>query len=484
MTNTHEQQLERGTSVLEVPGHWIGGTVVAGPGDVRELLSPVDGRVVGRSPVGTPETVDRAVRAARAALPAWAATAPGARAEVLRRLADELTRRQEEIAWAITTEIGVPISFSRAAQATFPAIVTAATAGLVDEVEWEAERGNALVVREPVGVVGAITPWNFPLQQTVTKIVPALLAGNAVVLKPAETSPLTGPILAEAATAAGLPAGVLNIVYGDGPVVGEAIAAHPDVDMVSFTGSTAVGRHLAATAARTVKKVALELGGKTAAILLDDADLDRAIAETLQFAWSNAGQACGAWSRLLVPAARHDDVVRRLTAAAAAFAPGHPAEESTLVGPLASEAQWSRVNGYLETAVAEGAVVAYGGPGRIPGLEAGAFVRPTILTHVDPSSTIAQEEVFGPVLSVLTYEDEADALRIANGTAYGLTAAVYGDPARALSFARGLVAGQVYVNGAAFNPLAPFGGFRQSGVGREMGKEGVEEFTELKAILR
>ena len=466
----------------DVPGHWVAGAVVPAT-TTMEIVSPVDGRLVATAPLGTAADVDRAVEAARTALPGWAGLGPAARADVLGALADELSARSERIAHAISTEIGVPIVFSRLAQAAFPPLVTTAVAALAAEISWEERAGNALLVREPVGVVGAITPWNFPLQQVVTKVVPALLAGNTVVLKPAETAPLTGPILAEAAAAAGIPAGVLNIVYGTGSVVGEAIAAHPGIDMVSFTGSTAAGRRVAAVAADTVKRVGLELGGKTASIALDDADLDEVVAETLQYAWSNSGQACGAWTRLLVPAARHDEIVAKLREAAAEYTVGDPADEATRLGPVASEAQWQRVNGYIETGLAEGAELVVGGPGRVPGLEGGAFIRPTIFANVDPDSTIAQEEIFGPVLVVIDYTDDDDAVRIANGTPYGLTAAVFGSPDRALSVARRLEVGQVHVNGGAFTPLAPFGGRKQSGTGREMGKAGIEEFTELKAIL-
>jgi aldehyde dehydrogenase (NAD+) len=466
----------------DVPGHWVAGAVVPAT-DTLDIVSPVDGRVVATAPLGTAADVDRAVDAARAALPAWGALDPAERADVLRLLADELITRKEQIARAISTEIGVPIAFSRLAQATFPPLVTLAVANLAGDVAWEERVDNALVVREPVGVVGAITPWNFPLQQVITKIVPALLAGNTIVLKPAETAPLTGPILAEAAAAAGVPAGVLNIGYGTGPVVGEAIAAHRGIDMVSFTGSTLAGTRVAAVAAATVKRVGLELGGKSASVVLDDADLDHAVAETLKYSWSNSGQACGAWTRLLVPASRHDQIVAKLKAAAEDYTLGDPADETTRLGPVASEAQWRRVNGYIEQGIAEGADLVVGGPGRVPGLEAGAFIRPTIFANVDPASTIAQEEIFGPVLSVIPYADEDVAIGIANGTPYGLTAAVFGSPDRALAVARRLEVGQVHVNGGPFTPLAPFGGRKRSGTGREMGRAGIEEFTELKAML-
>lgn len=479
---THALTLIPAPHELDIAGHWIGGAVAPGDGSTMDVVSPVDGAVVATVPRGSGADVDRAVAAARAALPAWSSTSPADRGALLRRLAAELDARRERIARAVTAEIGAPIALARAAHAGFPVAVTEAVAGLADTIDWTEEVGNSRIVREPVGVVGALTPWNFPLQQVITKIAPALLAGNTVVLKPAETAPLTAPILAEAAAAAGLPGGVLNIVYGDGPVVGEAITTHPGVDMISFTGSTAVGKRITVAAAATVKRVALELGGKTANLVLPDADVDRAVAETLAYGWTNSGQACGAWTRLLVPADRHDEIVAKLVALAPGYTLGDPWDEATRLGPLASEAQWERVNGYIERGVADGLDLAYGGPGRVPGLETGAFIRPTIFANVDPRSTVAQEEIFGPVLSVIPYHSEDEAVEIANGTIYGLGAAVFGEHDHALAVARRLQAGQVYVNGAPFNPLAPFGGTKQSGTGREMGRAGVEEFTELKAI--
>ncbi|TXN28950.1 aldehyde dehydrogenase family protein [Lacisediminihabitans profunda] len=293
---------------------------------------------------------------------------------------------------------------------------------------------------------------------------------------------MTAPILAAAAQVAGLPDGVLNIVYGSGPVVGEAMSAHPGIDMISFTGSTAAGKRISVAASATVKRVGLELGGKTANIVLEGADIDAAVDATLMNIFSNSGQACGAWARLLVPAALHDEIVGKLVAGAAAYAVGDPNAETTRVGPVASEAQWERVNGYIERGIAEGATVAIGGPGRIPGFENGAFIRPTIFTNVDPGATIAQEEIFGPVLTVIAYAREEDAIAIADGTVYGLTASIYGEHQHALAIAKRLHVGQVYINGADFNPLAPFGGYKQSGNGREMGHAGLEEFTEVKAI--
>jgi len=464
------------------PGHWIDGAFVPGGGAVTEVVNPATAEVVATVPAGTGADVDRAVAAARAALSGWAATEPGERADALRRLAGELTSRVEVIAQAVTAEMGAPITLARAGHVGFAALVTAATAELVTEVSWDEQVGNSLVVREPVGVVGAITPWNFPLQQVITKVAPALLAGNTVVLKPSERAPLSARFLAESAVAAGIPDGVLNVVYGAGPTVGEALAAHPDVDMISFTGSTQVGRRISAIASATVKRVGLELGGKSANIVLDDAEIDQAVEQTLVNSWTNSGQACGAWSRLLVPESRHDEIVEKLVTAAAGYTVGDPTDESVRLGPLASEQHWAQVNSYMERGIADGAVLAFGGPGRIAGLEHGAYIRPTIFARVDPGSVVAQEEIFGPVLCVIPYADEDDAVAIADGTIYGLTASVFGEPERALRIARRLDVGQVYVNGAQFNPAAPFGGYKQSGNGREMGRVGVEEFTEVKSI--
>jgi aldehyde dehydrogenase (NAD+) len=468
---------------LTISAHWINGRFDGTTSTQTEVTNPATGDAVATVPSGTAADVDRAVAAARAALPAWSNTPASERAAVLGRLAAELTANNEEIAQAITAEIGVPINFSRMAQAGLPAAVAAAVGALEPDIEWVEKIGTSLIVREPVGVVGAITPWNFPMQQTMTKIAPALLAGNTVVYKPADLAPLTAALLARAITAAGAPDGVFNVVYGPGSVVGEAMSAHPGIDMISFTGSTAAGKRVSVVASGTVKRVGLELGGKSANIVLEGADIDLAVSQTLANSWSNGGQACGAWTRLLVPANRKDEIVQKLVAAAAEYTVGDPQDESMRLGPLASEGQWERVNGYIEKGIAEGATLAFGGPGRIPGLEGGAYIRPTIFADVAPDATIAQEEIFGPVLSVISYDTEEEAIQIANSTMYGLTAAAFGAPDEALRVARALQSGQVYLNGAGLNMLAPFGGYKQSGNGREFGRHGVEEFTEVKAIL-
>ncbi|MGC4782381.1 aldehyde dehydrogenase family protein [Micromonospora zamorensis] len=472
------------TSTYAVTGHWIGGETVAGSAGTLPVVNPATGEVVAETPAGTADDVDSAVAAARAAFPAWAATTPQHRADVLRSLGAGLAARTEEIAQAITAEMGSPIGMSRTAQVGFPAAVVESVAGLADDFAWTEEVGNSLIVREPIGVVGAITPWNFPLQQIVSKLAPALLAGNTMVFKPSENAPLTARILAEVAAEAGVPAGVFNVVYGTGATVGEAISAHPDIDMISFTGSTRAGQRISSVAAATVKRVALELGGKGANIILDDADLPAAVERGLMMAFSNGGQVCGAWPRMLVPASRQDEVVALAVEAAKQYTVGDPNDEATRIGPMASEAHRQKVVGYIERGSADGARLVFGGPDRPEGLTNGAYVQPTIFADVDPSSAIAQEEIFGPVLTIIPYADEEEAVAIANGTLYGLTSGVFGEPEHALAVARRLRVGQVDVNAGHWNPLAPFGGYKQSGNGREFGRFGLEEFLETKSIQR
>ncbi|MGC4835355.1 aldehyde dehydrogenase family protein [Micromonospora vinacea] len=471
-------------STYTVAGHWIGGETVTGSAGTLPVVNPATGEVVAETPAGTAADVDRAVATARAAFPAWSATTPQHRADVLRRLGAGLAARTEEIAQAITAEMGSPIGMSRTAQVAFPAAVVESIAGLADDFAWTEEVGNSLIVREPIGVVGAITPWNFPLQQIVSKLAPALLAGNTMVFKPSENAPLTARILAEVAAEAGVPAGVFNVVYGTGATVGEAISAHPDIDMISFTGSTRAGQRISAVAAATVKRVALELGGKGANIILDDADLPAAVERGVMMAFSNGGQVCGAWPRMLVPASRQDEAVALAVEAAKQYTVGDPGDETTRIGPLASETHRQKVVGYIERGIADGARLVFGGPERPEGLPVGAYVQPTIFADVDPTSAIAQEEIFGPVLTIIPYADEEEAVSIANGTLYGLTSGVFGEPEHALAIARRLRVGQVDVNAGHWNPLAPFGGYKHSGNGREFGRLGLEEFLETKSIQR
>ncbi|MFI2378316.1 aldehyde dehydrogenase family protein [Streptomyces sp. NPDC018964] len=466
------------------PSHWIDGRAVRGSGPLIDVVNPADESVIAQVYEGTVEDVNMAVDAALAAYPGWAATPPRHRADVMRNLAEGLQKRSEELAATITLEMGAPITFSRQAQVGFPVASTLAAVASAERFEWTEVIENSLVVREPIGVVGAITPWNFPLQQLVTKVVPAMLAGNSVVLKPSEISPLSARMFAEIVTEAGVPDGVFNVVQGTGPVVGEALSRHPKIDMISFTGSTRAGRSVSVAASGTVKRVALELGGKAAHIVLPEADLDSAVTRGLAVAWANAGQACGAYVRMLVPRSLQETVVDKLRTAAQEYVVGDPADEATRIGPLASETQRRRVDDYIRRGIADGAMLVAGGPGRPEGFGTGAYVKPTIFSDVDPESAIAQEEIFGPVLVVIPYDDDDDAVEIANGTIYGLNAAVTGDEDHAVAIARRLRVGQVDVNGGRHNFQAPFGGYKQSGNGREMGRAGLEEFLETKAITR
>ncbi|MFI0140704.1 aldehyde dehydrogenase family protein [Streptomyces luteogriseus] len=441
--------------------------------DVIEVVNPVDEQVIGTVPAGTAEDVDAAVRAARTALPAWAATPPAERAARLAALRDVLMARADEIAETVTAELGSPLKFSQAVHAGVPIAVAGSYAELAATYAFEEKTGNSVVHQEPVGVVAAITPWNYPLHQIVAKVAPALAAGCTVVVKPAEDTPLVARLFADAVHEAGLPAGVFNLVTGLGPVAGQALAEHPGVDLVSFTGSTAVGRQIAAIAAGQVKKVALELGGKSANVILPSADLAKAVNVGVANVMSNSGQTCSAWTRMLVHRDRYDEAVELAAAAAAKY--------GDRIGPVVNAKQQDRVRGYIEKGVAEGARLVAGGP-EAP-REQGYFVAPTVFADVTPDMTIAQEEIFGPVLSILKYEDEEDALRIANGTVYGLAGAVWaGDETEAVAFARRMETGQVDINGGRFNPLAPFGGYKQSGVGRELGVHGLAEYLQTKSL--
>ncbi|MFF7182311.1 aldehyde dehydrogenase family protein [Streptomyces sp. NPDC008121] len=442
--------------------------------DTIPVIDPADEQVIARVPAGTAEDVDAAVRAARAALPAWAATPPAERASRLGALRDALAARAEEIAATVTAELGAPPKLAAAVHTGLPIAVAGSYAELAATHPFEEKVGNSTVYSEPVGVVGAITPWNYPLHQIVAKVAPALAAGCTVVLKPAEDTPLTAQLFAEAVHDAGVPAGVFNLVTGLGPVAGQALAEHADVDLVSFTGSTAVGKRIGATAAGAVKRVALELGGKSANVILPGADLRKAVTVGIANVMSNSGQTCSAWTRMLVHTDQYDEAVSLAAEAVAAYVPGER------VGPLVNAKQRERVRGYIEQGVEEGARIVAGGPDAPR--ETGYYVSPTVFADVTPEMTIAQEEIFGPVVSILRYEDEDDALAIANGTVYGLAGAVWGEQERAVSFARRMETGQVDINGGRFNPLAPFGGYKQSGVGRELGAHGLAEYLQTKSL--
>jgi len=465
---------------------YVGGAWVESEGDgTLEVVEASTEQPLATIPAGTAEDARRAVAAARAAFEGWAATPVAERQRLLRAIADGLDARADEIARTVTAEVGMPLKLSRIIQAGLPIASFRMAADLLDQVPLEEEVGSALIVREPVGVVGAITPWNYPLHQIACKVAPALAAGCTVVLKPSEVAPLSAFILAEVVEAAGLPAGVFNLVTGVGPVVGEAIASDPDVDMVSFTGSTRAGKRVSELASASVKRVALELGGKSPYVILDDADFAQAVPNGVAKAFLNSGQTCSALTRMLVPRERLAEAEQIAAAAAGRFAPADPTGERSGIGPLVSGVQRERVRGYIRKGVEEGARLVTGGAEPPEDLPRGFYVQPTVFSDVTPEMTIAQEEIFGPVLVILPYEDEDDAVRIANDTIYGLAAGVWaGDPDRATRVARRLRAGQVEVNGGQFDLRAPFGGFKQSGHGRENGRFGLEEFLEAKALLR
>ncbi len=465
---------------------YVGGAWVTPDGEeTLEVVEAATERPLGTIPAGTPADARRAIAAAREAFGGWAATPVAERQRLLRAIADGLEVRADEIARTVTAEVGMPLKLSRIIQAGLPIASFRMAADLLDSIPLEEQAGSALVVREPVGVVGAITPWNYPLHQVACKVAPALAAGCTVVLKPSEVAPLSAFVLAEVVDEVGLPAGVFNLVTGTGPVVGEAIASDPDVDMVSFTGSTRAGKRVGELASATVKRVALELGGKSPYVILDDADLAQAVPNGVAKAFLNSGQTCSALTRMLVPRERLAEAEQIAAATAANFEPADPTGERNGLGPLVSEVQRERVRGYIRKGIDEGARLLTGGAEPPEDLPHGYYVRPTIFSDVTPEMTIAREEIFGPVLVMLPYDDEDDAVRIANDTTYGLAAGVWsGDPARAERVARRLRAGQIEVNGGAFDLRAPFGGFKQSGNGRENGRFGLEEFLEAKALLR
>ncbi|MFB7180859.1 aldehyde dehydrogenase family protein [Streptomyces sp. NPDC056257] len=449
--------------------------------DRIEVVNPADGQVIAEVPAGTAEDVDAAVRAARAALPGWAATPAAERAALIGALRDALQARKGELTEAVTAELGAPLPFAKAVHVGGSIAVTASFAEMAASYAFEERIGNSTVLLEPVGVVGAITPWNYPLYQVVAKVAPALAAGCTLVLKPAEDTPLTAQLFAQAVHDAGIPAGVFNLVTGTGPVAGQALAAHEGVDFVSFTGSTAVGRKIGATAGAAVKRVALELGGKSANVILPGADLAKAVAAGVDHVMNNTGQRCNALTRMLVHRDQYEEAVSLAAAAVAGYPTGDPRESGTRVGPVVNAKQHERVRGFIAKGVEEGARLVAGGPDAPH--EQGYFVAPTVFADVTPDMTIAQEEIFGPVLSILAYEDEEEALRIANGTVYGLGGAVWAaDEETAAAFARRMDTGQVDINGGRYNILAPFGGYKQSGVGRELGPHGLAEYLQTKSL--
>jgi aldehyde dehydrogenase (NAD+) len=465
--------------------NYIGGTWAPSASDAGiDVVNPATEAVIDRVPAGATADVDAAARAARAAFAGWAATPPAERAWHLAAARDLLGERADTVAAAISADMGAPLAFARRVHVGTPLAVLGSYADLLGAYDFGGDRvGNSLIVREPAGVVGAITPWNYPLHQIVAKVAAALAAGCTVVLKPTEVAPAAAYELADIFAATGLPPGVFNLVSGTGPVIGEAVVAHPEVDVVSFTGSTRAGRRVAQVAAAAPKRVTLALGGKSANVILPDADLPEAVKAGVARAFANAGQTSHALTRMLVQRASYDEAVALAVDQARQYLLGDPMAEGTRIGPLASAAQRDRVIGYIEKGLGEGARAAAGGPQPPPGLSTGYYVMPTVLADVTPEMVVARAEIFGPVLSILPFGTEDEAVAIANGTRYGLAAGVWSaDQEHAVAVARRLRAGQVEINGGAFNAAAPFGGVGQSGYGRELGVLGLEEFLDVKAL--
>ena len=464
---------------IYVGGNWVDS---AGDGSI-DVVNPSNEEVIGSVPDGVGADVDAAVAAAREAFSGWAATPLEERLGYIEKLAGQLGARSEEIGELISREVGMPGKMAVMIQAGLPAGTTASVPATAREFPFEETLGRSLVTREPVGVVGCITPWNYPLHQIMAKIAPAMAVGCTVVLKPSEVAPLNAFVLADIIDELGFPAGVFNLVSGVGPVVGEAIAAHPDVDMVSFTGSTRAGTRVAEVAAANVTRVHQELGGKSANIVLDDADFVAAIPSAVGACYLNSGQTCSALTRLLVPADRMDEAAELAAQAAAGFTVGPADDEGSRLGPLVSQTQWDRVQGYIQAGIDEGATLVTGGTGKPEGLDAGYYVKPTVFSNVDNSMSIARDEIFGPVLSIIGYDNEEDAIRIANDSDYGLSGGVWSsDNDRALAVAKQLRTGEVDMNGSFLNTDAPFGGYKKSGNGRELGRFGLSEFVEAKQI--
>ena len=451
--------------------------------DTVDVINPATEDVVGTIALGTHEDVDAAVAAAQNAFETFSQTTVEERLELLNKITEIIGSRSEDLATAITSEMGAPSGLAKAAQAGTGLFHFATTAGILANFNFEEELGKSLIVKEPVGVVGMITPWNWPINQIACKVAPALAAGCTMVLKPSEVAPLNAIIFAEVMHEAGVPPGVFNLVNGDGPTVGAYLSSHAGIDMMSFTGSTRAGIEVARNAAATVKRVAQELGGKSANIILDDANLEEAVGRDAYGMCMNSGQSCNAGTRMLVPNSKMEEAKAIAKASMEAVAVGDPTSDGTNIGPVVSEMQWNKIQGLIQAGIDEGAELVCGGLGRPDGLEKGYYVRPTLFANVTNDMQIAQEEIFGPVLVLIGYEDDDEAISIANDTVYGLAGYISGSHDRAVQIARRIRTGNMHVNGAGPDFNAPFGGYKQSGNGREWGTHGLEEFMEVKAIL-
>jgi aldehyde dehydrogenase (NAD+) len=449
-----------------------------------DVINPATEEPFAKISMGSAADVDKAVAAATTAFESFSKTTVAERVELLGAILAEYTKRYDEIAEAISTEMGAPIWLSKAAQAATGQAHFATAMEILKNFEWEEKKGAYNLRKEPVGVCGLITPWNWPINQISCKVAPALAAGCTMVLKPSEVAPVNGILLAEVLHAAGVPKGVFNLVNGDGPSVGEPMSSHPDIHMMSFTGSTRAGVLVAKAAADSVKRVAQELGGKSANIVLEDADLQAAVSSGVSQVFTNSGQSCNAPTRMLVPAASHDEALKIAKATAESVKAGDPFEEGTVMGPVVSEVQFDKIQDLIQKGIDEGAELVTGGTGRPDGLNRGYFVKPTIFGGVNNEMTIAREEIFGPVLTILPYESEEEAISIANDTPYGLSGYVQsGDVEHAMNVAAQIRSGNVHINGSGADFTAPFGGYKQSGNGREWGELGFEEYLETKAVF-
>jgi|TARA_B100000959_G_scaffold79355_1_gene84513 acyl-CoA reductase-like NAD-dependent aldehyde dehydrogenase len=466
---------------LYIDGAWV---EPSGSG-VIEVINPTTEEAIGSVPIGDSSDVDRAVDAAQREFPKWSQTTVESRVETLNALSSTIKDRGEELAQLITAEVGTPIEYSRMAMVATPRVVSRSYSKILESFSWEEEVRNSLVVKEPIGVVAMITPWNFPLHQIIGKIAPALAAGCTMVLKPSKEAPLNAFVLADMIHEIGVPAGVFNLVSGHGREVGESLSEHQGVDMVSFTGSTGAGVRVTELAAPSVKRVTLELGGKSANIILDDADIQKAAGSAIFSCFSNSGQECSALTRLLIPEGRRDEIIEIISGKMGRYSVGDPLDERSRCGPLVSKRQQDSVSSYISKGIDEGATLVAGGEGMPDGLERGFFVKPTVFADVTPDMTIFREEIFGPVLSITTFSSEEEAIALANDSEYGLSGGVWSnDEARAIRVARLMRTGQVSINGGAFNVTAPFGGYKRSGLGRELGVHGLDEYLEIKSIQR
>ena len=464
---------------LYIDGKWV---QPIGTGSI-DIINPATEEIIGKIPVGSKEDIDIAASAARIAFDSWSKSSIETRIDILNALSDALKERGEDIAQTITAEVGTPIGYSRVAMVGTPRVVSRSYAKILENFDWEEKVRNSIIRKEPIGVCAFITPWNFPLHQIIGKVAPAIAAGCTMILKPSKEAPLSAFILADILHEIGLPSGVFNLISGHGSEIGNYMSSHPEVDMVSFTGSTGAGISVSEAAATTVKRVTLELGGKSANVALEDADPTLVAKKAIGACHQNSGQTCSALTRLIIPESMSDEVYEIIAEKNNSYTVGDPLEESTRCGPMVSLRQQKSVSKYIESGINEGATLISGGLGMPEGISKGYYVRPTIFANVSPDMKIWKEEIFGPVLVITTYKSEEEALKLANESIYGLSGGVWSkDEERAIKFAKDMRTGQVSVNGGAFNVSAPFGGYKLSGNGRELGAHGLNEFLEIKSI--